>query len=459
MRATTSPMLAGLAALGLAGCNPSSFNSILDKAPVQSFSPPGASTNSLFVLPLPPPTEPGTTSAARMLVANRGSSYLGVADFDMDGKVTLTEAPGNVEANIGGSVFGAAVLADKIMVGAPRVGTTDPPGGSASILSFNGTPASGYTFSVQQSVSGGPATSHVGIAVAAGIVTGQSPGDFVVVGDNNVQLVGATGKPAAAVPENSEICDSVRLSNPADYYAFRPVAVGDVLLGGFDEIMLGGGAKVWFVQYDTATAKLKCPTLYLSLGVAASFGSSLEVADFNGDGKKDLAVGVPPDKVVIYFGPLDSWTLPSVTQPAEPSVTIKNTPGATGFGQRIAAYTVPGMTSSQLLVADPGATVGGRQGAGRILRFNLMGMDAGVHATLNDDSTDTILFDSNQDADPGVFGSNLGGLMFNTGLCVPGGAVQLLPWATNGKDILTFFNYPVAPPASAQDPRCFALQP
>jgi hypothetical protein len=459
MRATTFLVLAGLVGLGFSGCNPSAFNSILDRAPVQSFSPPGASTNSLFVLPLPLPSEPGTTSAARMLVTNKGSSYLGVADFDMDGKVTLTEAPGNVEANIGGSVFGAAVLADNIMVGTPRVGTTDPPGGSASILSFTGTPASGYAFSVQQSVSGGLATSHVGIAVAAGVVTGQSPGDFVVVGDNNVQLVGATGTPGAATKDT---CQSVRLSNPADPYAFRPVAVGDVLLGGFDEIMLGGGAKVWFVQYDTATAELLCPTLYLSLGVAASFGSSLEVADFNGDGKKDLAVGMPPDKVVVYFGPLDPLdfgTPPATLTPPAPSVTITNNLGATGFGQRIAAYTVPGMTSSQLLVADPGATAGGRQGAGRILRFNLTGMNATVHAALYDDGADTVLFDSNENADPGVFGSNLGGLMFNTGLCLPGAAVQLVPWATDGKDILTFFNYPAAPPASAQDPRCFALKP
>ena len=51
--------------------------------------------------------------------------------------------------------------------------------------------------------------------------------------------------------------------------------------------------------------------------------------------------------------------------------------------------------------------------------------------------------------------SNLGGLMFNTGLCVPGGAAQLVPWVSNSTEVFTFFGYP----GGMADPRCFALKP
>lgn len=61
------------------------------------------------------------------------------------------------------------------------------------------------------------------------------------------------------------------------------------------------------------------------------------------------------------------------------------------------------------------------------------------------------LFDSNKDSDPGLLGLNLGGLQFNGGLCSSPGTVQLVPWASLGPDLLTFFAYSGGP----LDPRCF----
>ena len=340
MRATKTLMLVMLASLGCAGCNPSSFNSILDKAPVASFTPPGSSTGSLFVLPLPLPSEAGTTSAARMLVARNNSSYVGVADFDMNGKVTLTEASA-AEANIGGSVYSAAMRADgTIIVGTPQVGTTDPRGGRVSTLSLTGTPVGGYTYAVQRGIEGGAGLPHLGISVAAGNVTGIASGNFVVVGDNTVQVLGADPRTAIATPSG---CAAVQLgSTTGDLYAFRPIAVGDLLAGGLDEVVLGGQGKVTFVQYDPAstTNPLPCPTKSITLGSVAS----LAVDYFNNDLIPDLAVGAPPDKVYVFFGPLDGVTTPSVT--------ITNST-ATGFGQRIASYRVPGQAWAQLMVADP----------------------------------------------------------------------------------------------------------
>jgi hypothetical protein len=62
------------------------------------------------------------------------------------------------------------------------------------------------------------------------------------------------------------------------------------------------------------------------------------------------------------------------------------------------------------------------------------------------------LFDSNKDSDPGLFGLNLGGVQFNVRLCKPTGGVQLVPWASLGPNLLTFFAYS----GVVTDPRCFA---
>ena len=235
------------------------------------------------------------------------------------------------------------------------------------------------------------------------------------------------------------------MSNPGDPYAFRPVAVGDVMTGGLDEIVVGGQGKLVFLQWDPTTNTLAClPKTWVPGAVA-----SVAIADFDGDGSKDLALGVPPDKVYVFLGPLD----PAATTVA-PSVIISNSTG-TGFGRMVSAYQTPFQASAQLLVADPQGTAGGRSGAGRTLLFNVT---RAVTAP-TDASASAIFFDSNTDSDSGVFGSNLGGLMFNTGLCVPGGAVELVPWATTNIDVLTFFNYASVTPPAPVDPRCFALKP
>jgi hypothetical protein len=72
--------------------------------------------------------------------------------------------------------------------------------------------------------------------------------------------------------------------------------------------------------------------------------------------------------------------------------------------------------------------------------------------TLPSSAAVATLFDSNKDSDPGLLGLNLGGVEFNMGLCKPTGAKQLVPWASLGPRILTFFAYS----GGLADPRCFA---
>jgi hypothetical protein len=431
MRIRSTLIFAILTSVGFSGCNPGDFNSILDKAPVTKFGPSGSSTSSLSVLPLPIPQEAGTTVAARMLISRKDQSYLAVADYDRNGKVTLHDATTDSKANLGEvPVFSTAVRADgAILLGTPSYGGGDTPPGRVSSFSFLPQADGNMSFTFQNGLQG---TSHLGLAVAAGNITGLGTGEFIAVGDDTVQLLGSDPKtPIASTPAG---CANVMLSSKTEFYPFRPVAVADFMVGGFDEIALGGQSKVVIVQYDVTNQTLTCPKKVLTLGAVASFGTSLASGDFDGDNNMDLAVGTPPSAVNIYFGPLDAVTEPAVVIEAATS---------TGFGQRIAAYQMPGFTSAQLLVADPGAN----GGAGTVMLFNVTRATPYIAST----SAIATLFDANDDSGAGTFGSNLGGLLFNTGICAPGLPAQLVPWVATNSNILTFFGYLNGP----TDPRCF----
>jgi hypothetical protein len=440
--------LATVGTLAWAGCDPSKFDSVLDQAPVVSVSAEGSSTSAAFALPLPPPSAAGSTVAARMLLWRTDDAYLAVANYDQNGKVTVHKAPDNVISSLGGAVYSAALAGnDTILLGMPGAGSTasGAPTGQANTLTL-ATQADGsvsFTLPSSSLMQGG---SHLGIAVATGNVTGGASGDFVLVDDNSLWMLPAGSKAAQLTVGN---CQSIKFATTK--YAFRPLVVGDLLTGGFDEIavsgqIIGGPAQVTIMAYDPV-AKIVCSSpghgQVLTLGTAGSFGTSLATGDFDGDGFLDLAVGSPPDTVYVYFGPLDTVT--------GPSVTIKSAT-ATGFGQRIAAFKPIGQAAAQLLVADPGSTKPHGGGTGQVMLFNIT---RGV-ITLASTAAVATFFDSSDDASSGVFGNSLGGLQFNAGICTPGSPAQLLPWASSGPNILTFFTYGQnAIPAVARDPRCF----
>ena len=436
MRFTKVLLLAGF---GVMGCNPSDFNTILDKAPVQEMGTEGSSTGSLFVLPLPAP-DPATKVAARMLVSRKDSSYLAVADYDMNGKVTQSRA-NDVESVLGFPVHSSARRLDgAIILGTPSSPGGATPGGKVTTLSVgnkaDGTPAFGILSSVQ-------GVGHMGISVAAGRVTGVATGDFVAVADNYVYLIDTN----PTLPQIASTTDSCQVLPKGNAYDFRPVVVADLLAGAFDEIVLGGQVagqgQVVFVQYE-GTNVLPCPNKALTLGTSVSFGTSLAVGDFDGDLNMDLAVGAPPNHVYVYFGPLDAHFGPAATATTY-DVDIAGT-AVTQFGKQIATYHLPGQASAQLLVADPVASSPGA--VGKVMLFNIT---RGTAATPGTYQLVATLFDSNEDSDPGLFGLNLGGVEFNAGLCGPTGTTQLVPWASLGPNVLTFFAY-----GGGSDPRCFA---
>jgi hypothetical protein len=64
--------------------------------------------------------------------------------------------------------------------------------------------------------------------------------------------------------------------------------------------------------------------------------------------------------------------------------------------------------------------------------------------------TVSTLFDSADDSPIGVFGDSLGTLPFDPHGCGPAGAPPVVPWASSGTSVLTYFNFP----GNAADPRC-----
>ena len=441
---STRPLLLSLfASTGLLACNPSDFNSILDKAPVLDLGTPGSSTGALFVLPMPAP-DPATKVAARMLVSRKDSNFVGLADYDMNGKATL-QAASAVMTAVGYPIYSSAMRADgMIILGTPSFGGTQTPPGRVSTLSVGSNADGSPSFVVQ---AGNPTinpTTRLGISVAAGNVTGAPTGDFVAVSDSAVHLFGTD--PTTPIATSPATCLAL-ISSTGEAYGSRPVVVADLLLGGLDEIVLGGLVpdQVLFVQYKGTSDSL-CPTVVLANGSSAGFGTSLAVGDFDGDGHMDLAVGAPPNHVFVYFGPLDAAT----TAAASYDVDIAgSTP--TQLGKQLSTYFLPGQAAAQLLVADPAGPSPG--GVGKTMLFTITrttpGLPGGTAQLV------ATLFDSDKDSAPGLFGLNLGGVPFNMGLCSPAGAVQLVPWASLGSDILTFFAYSGGP----KDPRCFARQP
>lgn len=434
MRSLKGSLLAVV--LVVAACNPSSFDSILDHAPVLVTDTGGSSTGALFVLPLPPKT--GATVAARALVTRSDKTYVATADYDVNGKVTLHEdTDAESSLNLGGSIYSTAIRADgTILLGIPGFGGGAIPPGRVSTAVPTQSADGSLKLTVAPILQG---TSRLGISVAAGNITGSPAGDFVALGDNTVQLI--PGSDAIPAPLS---CQNVALDPPlafAGNYGFRPIAVGNLLGDAADEIVLGGllGSQgvVAFVPYDPVAHALLCPTKIFADPIAASFGTSVAIADFDGDGHADLAVGVPPNRVSIYFGPLDSSTAPDVT--------ITNST-STGFGKKIAPFWVTGMPSAQLLVADSSGH-GGKGGELRV--FTLSRATPALTAA----SATAVLFDANADSDSGMLGLSLGNLSFEGRICNPTtGALQAVPFASLGSKLLTFFAYAGGSP----DPRCFA---
>ncbi len=105
--------------------------------------------------------------------------------------------------------------------------------------------------------------------------------------------------------------------------------------------------------------------LHWDEGASARFGSSVAIGDFNGDGKKDVAIGLPladnsQGKVAIYY------SVPTTSLPEGEPDTVINGEALSHFGSRLWSGDLNGDGIDDLAVGSPGF----EDGRGRVWIFH-----------------------------------------------------------------------------------------
>jgi hypothetical protein len=184
------------------------------------------------------------------------------------------------------------------------------------------------------------------------------------------------------------------------------------------------------------------------------FGASLLVEDVDGDGKPELLVGSPPDRVFIYETPLGGK--PSGAQAiaivkdlperilTPPGLVAGVSPGE--FGGQLAALDFdPGQPGLEIAIGAPDLTVDRVESAGA------------VHIMRHDKTSVTLLKNSGASTAAG-FGLGLAPLRFVTAACAgnPGVDARVLVVGSI-REAFVFFRTPIT--GGAIEPRCFVTGP
>lgn len=420
-------------------CNPAALDDAVKEAPVRSIRPPsgfGSPDIGRIVLPLDAPGD-GKTFARLLVAGSQPSGGAAVIDFAADGTTKSHKDDGSF---IAGAPFkSAALLADGgILLGQPTYGAqNDMTGGAPGRGSLvKATVDATGTLSFERGyVPVEP--KGIGLAVAVGAIAGGQAQDYVALSNNELLLfLDAQHRQPAAPSFGCEI--ALETSVPESYH-FRALAVGDIdPTKPGDEIVVGvprdsGPGHVAVFSRGTTDGSLECEKIAAPAAAAnVRFGASLVIADVDGDGKRDLVVGAPPDKVAVYAG--TDFGLANV-----PTVFGAPDAGSGEFGFRVAAFDLKDDGLPEIVVSATDLTIDGMAGAGKVFVFQRSG------------ATWTSSF-SVADHNPTAqarYGFSLGQLLFKAGC--PGKVDRKLLVVGAIEEVFTYFRLSRA----SDDPRCF----
>ena len=124
--------------------------------------------------------------------------------------------------------------------------------------------------------------------------------------------------------------------------------------------------------FDSNVGRVPIMTLPAPAGAGASFGRTMVIGDFDGQGTADLAVAAPDANAVLVYLNLDPTTTPDPTP-----ITVAAPEGAQDFGITLAAGNLDGANQDELIVGAPGTNADGTDGAGSAFIFTLSGQSFG----------------------------------------------------------------------------------